>query len=147
MDTEFYNEQPQGLSINLESRDFLQNTAKWGKFLAIIGFVGVGIMVLFGVIALTMGASLGGGAISGTFLSLFYLLFAALYLLPVLYLYRFSSNMQTGLMTGDEETIAASFKNLKSLFKFMGVLTIVFLGFYALALLAMFFGVAIGSSI
>lgn len=32
MDTEFYNEQPQGLSINLESRDFLQNTASGAGF-------------------------------------------------------------------------------------------------------------------
>ena len=147
MDTDFYNEQPQGLSINLESRDFLRNTARWGKFLAIVGFVGVGLMVLFGIMALFMGTSLGGGAISGAFLSLFYLLFGVLYLLPVLYLHRFSSSMQDGLATGDEEIIAASFKNLKSLFKFMGVFTIIFLGFYALVLFAMFFGVAIGSSI
>ena len=147
MEAELYNEQPNNLNINLDSRSFLQNTAKWGKFLAIIGFVGVGLMVLFGIMSLIMGTSLGGGIINGAIVSLFYLLFGALYLLPVLYLYRFSSNMQAGLATGDEETIAASFKNLKSLFKFMGVLTIFFLGFYALALLAVFFGTAIGSSI
>lgn len=103
-------------------------------------------MVLFGIMALFMGTSLGGGAISGALLSLFYLLFGALYLLPVLYLHRFSSSMQAGLAASDEEIIAASFKNLKSLFKFMGVFTIIFLGFYALVLFAMFFGVAIGSS-
>ena len=145
MEAELYYEQPSNLTINLDSRNFLSNTARWGKFLAIVGFVFVGLMVLLGLAAMSMGSSIGVGLVSGALVSVFYLLFGLLYLLPVLYLYKFSSKMRIGLDSMDEGVIADSFRNLKSLFKFMGVLTIIMLGFYALAMLAVMSGAFIGA--
>ncbi|NEM96531.1 DUF5362 family protein [Pontibacter burrus] len=140
---------PQGLNLNLASEDFLKNTAKWGKFLAIVGFVGVGFMVLVGVFAgATFGTAMsqfGGGAAGGAFFTFFYLLFAALYFFPVLYLYRFSDKMQDGLRMQNEELVTESFRNLKSLFKFMGILTIVIIGFYGLAIIFMSIGAGLGA--
>ncbi|MHC2990649.1 hypothetical protein OB13_03275 [Pontibacter sp. HJ8] len=153
MEAEFYNEQPQGLNINLDSKTFLLNTAKWGKFLAIVGFVFVGLMVAGGLFASTVlgamgeGAGLGGSAMGSAFFGVFYLLFALLYFFPVLYLYKFSSKMKIALSANNEELVSESFKSLKSLFKFMGVLTIVMLVAYALALLAVAFGAALGTSL
>lgn len=35
--------------INQEIKDFLLETSKWGKFLAITGYVGVGLLMLMGL--------------------------------------------------------------------------------------------------
>lgn len=153
MDAELYNEQPYELNINLDSRSFLSNTARWGKFLSIMGFIFIGLMVVGGLFASTLmstvadDAGYGSGIMGGAFFGFFYLIFALLYFFPVLYLYKFSTKMERGLRARDEETVTESFRNLKSLFKFMGVLTIVMLSFYALMLLAVTIGIGTGLSI
>ncbi len=154
MEAELYADTPtpQGLNLNLVSEDFLRNTAKWGKFLAIVGFVMIGLIVLMAIFAGTFfsavmsGAGADGfGGAGGAFLSFLYLLFAALYFFPVLYLYKFSNKMQVALLHRNEDLVTESFKNLKSLFKFMGVLTLIMLGFYALGLLFAVIGAGLGS--
>lgn len=156
METDFYDNtpEPQALTITLPSTAYLREIAKWGKFLAIVGFVGVGLMV---IIALFAGTAIGSmslpeesggsaaGMIGGGFFMFFYLLFALLYFFPVLYLYRFSGKMQEALRLQNEELLVTSFANLKSLFKFMGVFTIIMLSFYVLAMLFVFLGMGIGS--
>ena len=143
---------PQGLNLNLASESFLRNTAKWGKFLAIVGLVFIGFVVLMAIFAGTFFSSMMSeaganefGSAGGAFFGFFYLLFAALYFFPVLYLYKFSVNMQDALRLQNDDLATESFKNLKSLFKFMGIMTIIVLGFYALALIFMTIGVGIGS--
>jgi hypothetical protein len=154
MEAELYNEQPRGLTINLDSRYFLKNTAKWGRFLAIIGFVFFGIMVLGGLMGIIMAlkdnpittAALGNSLMSGGVFSAFYILMALLYFLPLLYLHRFSAKMLAGLERNDETTVTHAFKNLKSLFKILGILTIVMLAFYAIMMIAVSTGIYFGSS-
>jgi hypothetical protein len=43
--------------------------------------------------------------------------------------------MKQGLQTNDQQTVTSGFGNLKSLFKFMGIFTIVILSMYAVALI------------
>ncbi|RDV12550.1 hypothetical protein DXT99_22555 [Pontibacter diazotrophicus] len=154
MDTFYENNMPLGLRITPPSAEFLRTAARWGKFLAIIGFVMIGFMVLM---ALGIGAFMSGmmqgmnnttgvmSALGSSFFSIFYLLFALLYFFPVLYLYRFSSKVQRALDLQSETEIDEAFKNLKSLLKFMGVLTIIVLAFYVLSILVVFLGIGIGS--
>lgn len=140
---------PQPFSITPSSAGYLSEVAKWGKFLAIIGFVMIGIMVLAGMFA---GAVMSMflpqeavGVAGGGFFTFFYLMGALLYFFPVLYLHRFSGKMQEALRLQDEELLTSSFANLKSLFKFLGILTIIMLAFYGLGLLFMFLGMGIGA--
>ncbi|WP_347157498.1 hypothetical protein [Pontibacter chitinilyticus] len=142
MEEDFYEEMPEGFIISPHTAGFLRKAAKWGKFLAIVGFVIVGLMVLFALFGGTfMGSALasvlhnGMSGFMGTFFTVFYLLMALLYFFPVLYLYRFSANMLEGLRLQNQELVDASFKNLKSLFKFLGLLTAIVLGIYAVLLL------------
>lgn len=140
---------PDGLRVNNFAIDFLRETAKWAGFLAIIGFIGIGLMV---IIALFFGAamaslsSLGsggmGGAIGGGFFTVIYLIMAALYFFPVYYLYKFSSNMKRALQLKDEDTLTKSFEYLKSHYKFIGILTIILLSFYLLLFLIGLLGAA-----
>ncbi|WP_266203461.1 DUF5362 family protein [Pontibacter kalidii] len=150
MNTELYGNTPARLNITPHSAGYLKEVAKWGRFLAIVGFVAIGLVVAGGLFA---GAAMStmflpqesAGTAAGSFFTFFYLLFALLYFFPVLYLYRFSGGMQEALRLQNEDMLTVSFSNLKSLFKFVGVLTIIVLAFYALGLLFMFLGVGIGA--
>ena len=130
------------LAIDLDSRSYLSETTKWGKFLAIIGFIMCGLIVLIGLFFGTVFSTLGnlggqmnnmGGAFA-TVMAIVYTLLAVLYFFPCLFLYRFSNQMQAALNRNDGANLTTAFRNLKSLFKFTGIMMIVVLAFYAMAL-------------
>ena len=70
----------------------------------------------------------------GTIMAVFYILFALVYFFPCLYLFRFGSQMQLALRNNDQQMLTSSFKYLKSWFRFVGILTIVVLSCWVLAL-------------
>ncbi|WP_418263004.1 DUF5362 family protein [Flavobacterium faecale] len=124
--------------LSAEAEGFLRETAKWGYFLSILGFVFLGLML---VLALFIGTvfsklnSFGGGMSpmmgSGTgMFSVVYLLIALLYFFPIYYLFQFSSKVKNAFKFNDNEQLNASFEYLKSHYKFMGVLALVIISFY-----------------
>ncbi|MEM9547686.1 MAG: DUF5362 family protein [Bacteroidota bacterium] len=135
------------LTIDPASRAFLKETSKWAKFLAIVGFVFTAIIVIgglaFGSIMSSFSSELDSGmpAFGGGMISVMYILIALLYFMPILYLYRFATKMQIALARDDQFELTSAFENLKSTFKFIGILTLIMLGFYALTFLgALVFG-------
>nr|WP_321452021.1 hypothetical protein [uncultured Carboxylicivirga sp.] len=122
-----------------EIKSYLLEASKWAKFLAIMGFIGVGFMALAGVIA-TIGLTIAGGASMGLsglpvgLIGVFYLVIALIYYFPVSYLYKFATKTKQAIIGENSFTLTAGFSNLKSLFKFMGVFTIVILSLYILIL-------------
>jgi len=140
------------LQVDQQSIGYLSETARWAKFLSIVGFVMCGIIIIiglfFGTIMSTFSrfgnnseafsSSMGS---SGVIISVVYIGMALLCFFPYLYLFNFSSKMQTALRNNDQINLNASLGNLKSCFKFVGILTIVVLSFYLLAIIG-FVGVA-----
>ena len=124
-----------GMVITHESREYLRESAKWGKFLAIVGFVFVGIIALLALFAGSMlGGAMGremGFAGGGIFITILYLGLAAVYFFPCLYLFNFSNKAKLALLTNSNAGMTEALKNLKSMFKFMGIFTIVILSLYA----------------
>ena len=55
-----------------------------------------------------------------------------LYYFPISYLYQFSENTKKAIENNDNNTIRDAFEFLKSHYKFMGILTIILLSFYAI---------------
>lgn len=140
------------LQIDPISQEHLSTAAKWARFLAIVGFVMIGLIILIGIFAGSMIASLssdvGGGAagnVSSGFVIILYIAIAAIYFFPCLYLYRFATRMQAGIASLDQNQVNESFANLKSCFKFMGILTLAMLALYALLLIAGLAGAALSS--
>jgi len=137
------------LQIDHQSSAYLNETAKWTKFLSIVGFVFCGIILL---VAIFMGSLIGsafsrygatGASGFGGIFSFVYIVIALLYFFPCLYLFNFSNKMKTALRNNDQEQLNTSFKNLKSCFKFLGIFTIIILGFYLLVLIiGLFAGIA-----
>jgi uncharacterized membrane protein len=127
------------LSINDEIKLYLKETAKWAKFLAIIGYIGIGFLVLFSLFMLFGMTALAGmfEALPLSLMGIIYLLMALLYYFPVNYLNKFANKAKRALADNDQDEINLAFKNLKSMFKFMGILTIVVLCLYALIIVVM----------
>lgn len=127
------------LIINSEIKGYLLETSKWGKFLAIFGYVGMGLLLLLGVV-FTVGFSIfnsfSGVGFPMKIMGFVYILIAVSYYFPLTYLYRFSVQLKQGLNSINQQTVTSGFENLKSLFKFMGILTIVVLSIYALIIIA-----------
>lgn len=128
--------------IPLEAKNLLNESARWGKILAIVGFVSIGLLV---IVALFMGAYLGSmpedltGLGSGgvAMISVIYIVFAIIYFFPALYLYRFSSHTLSGVKNNSDELIIDGLRNLKSMMKYVGILTLIIIGLYVIGILLM----------
>jgi hypothetical protein len=126
------------LQIDHETTSYLSEIAKWARFLSIVGFVMCGLFIVFALFAGTMATlnPLGGTMGAGGFMQIILLLaMIALYFFPCLYLFNFAKKMQLALRNNDQINLNDSFRNLKSNFKYVGILTIVILSFYAIGLL------------
>ncbi len=129
------------LQVSPIAQTYLSESAKWGKFLAIMGFILCGIMIVIAFIIPSfmvkvppyngMSESFGSGMRVG--MTVMYLLFAVLFFFPCLYLYKFSVKMQSAAKVVSQENFEESLMNLKSMFKFYGIFTIIILSVYALA--------------
>lgn len=137
------------LQVDQIAASYLKEAARWAKFLAILGFIFCGFFVLFALFAgsfmaaafSTMGAG-RSGLMSGAGFSIIYIAFALLYFFPCLYLFNFASKMQTALRSNDQEVLNASFKNLKSSYRFVGILMIICLGLWSLGIIFAIIGFA-----
>jgi len=147
-----------GLGIDPTSKTHLSEAARWAKFLAIVGMAMCVIMVIFGIIASTvvsnatkeMESSFGyqrsmDTGVLGMTMMVTYILIAILYFFPCLFTLRFANHMQNALNANDQDSLNESFKNLKVTFRYMGILTIIFLALFLLAFLVGGFGAMIGS--
>jgi len=125
------------LKITESSKSFLLESARWAKFLSIVGFVGIGLMTVGAFFMIATGASLGGGrnAAPVAIVGVAYILAAALYFFPTYYLYNFATKMKKAILNISQEDADKGLENLKSMFKFVGILTIVILSFYILSFL------------
>jgi hypothetical protein len=124
------------LHIDPQSQGYLSETAKWAKFLAILGFIMLGLFVILmlvgGAAAFTTFNDMGMGYSSGFGATqiVIALIILALAVIPYVYLYRFAVKMQVALRNNDQANLTASFANLKSCYKYVGIFTIVILSLY-----------------
>jgi len=121
------------LSVDENTSQHLSEIAKWGKFLGIIGFIGLGlILVAWLVVVSLMSWRLGGS--STFFLSFIYVIFVGLYVYPVLTLYKFGKGMKSAILNNDQILMNNALRNLKNCFQYLGILTIIILCIYGTAL-------------
>jgi len=121
--------------LELRTRKLFATAGKWGRVLAILGFIGCGLMLLGGVGIMAAGARIPGMGSGTPIFLLMYILFAILYFLPTLYLYRFSvAAIDTG-RTGSPEDLSNAALYIKKLFKFTGIMVLVIIGLYILLII------------
>lgn len=125
------------LQLTAAAQGFLRETAKWARFLSIIGFIFVALYIILALMMFAVGGAMGSaegmggmgmmGAMGGATLGIIYLLGAILYFFPILYLYRFASKALMAFESNSTEHLTSSLENLKSHYKFMGILMIIVL--------------------
>ncbi len=127
------------LRLNESSKRFLRETAKWAFILSIIGFVVIGLFLLIAIFFIVMYAALNSNVnpfraqgMSVELVSITYFVLALLYFFPVMYLYRFSRRMKSALQDKNTEDLTAAFSNLKSHYKFIGIMVLSIIGIYIL---------------
>jgi hypothetical protein len=116
---------------------YLQESAKWSKFMAIIGFVGIGLMVLVSLFmaigfSVMKSSNIPGLPFSMSVFSILYVLFAAIYFFPVYYLYQYANKTSAALHSKNKQLLADGLENLKSHHKFLGIFTLIIISIYGL---------------
>jgi hypothetical protein len=110
--------------------DALRKTRPWVRFLSVLGFLFVGLMILAAVLVVGFGVyhmkdDAGEGWIA-VVLGVLYLGFAIIYLFPVRYLSRYASAITDALQGPSQtEAVERALRNQKSFWKFAGILTVV----------------------
>jgi hypothetical protein len=90
------------------------------------------------------GADVATSGLGNAFWSFFVILSALILFFPAYYLFNFSSKVRRAIQNDDQAILTESFKNLKSFFKFYGILIIICLSFYALLLIFAVVGLVVG---
>ncbi len=129
-----------------ESVNYLNQTRKWTMFLSVLGFVGVGFMILIGLVLMFMGPAMSQQIPSSVpfkigYLGIIYLILGAVYFIPIYYLFTFSNKMRNALYANDMDILTSAFKYLRNYYRFIGVLVIVLISLYILIMLAVVIGV------
>jgi hypothetical protein len=143
------------LSIDPVTKAHLSETARWARFLAIAGMISLGLMVVIGVaysiwISSTMrsmqyryGVQSSSGYTTGVAAgsALAFVIMAVVAFFPFLYMLRFANQMKLALYSNDQENLNTSFQNLKRYFRYVGIITIIGIGFWIIWLVV--FGIAV----
>lgn len=139
------------LAINEQIKVYLKEISNWTFFLSILGFIGVGFMVLAGIFVAALSGSIPEESnpysqfgISMSLIGMIYILLSLLYFFPILYLFNFSRKTKTAIESNRIEDFTAGFANLKSHYKFVGILAIVMIVLYLMALIGL---VVFGASV
>jgi hypothetical protein len=127
------------IEIEHKTLKLLDHSRKWSMFLAIVGFIFLGLVIVVGVIAGSFLSAFGSGktglGISEISVFIIFLIMAVIYFFPVLFLFRYSKHTARAVETLDKMALHKAFKNLKYFFTYLGVLIIMLLALYVAALI------------
>lgn len=135
------------MESNLESRkielekdtlNYLNTTRKWSMFLAILGFIILGLLLIIGLFTGTFLSIFNSGdtgtGVPGALIIALILLIGIIYFFPVYFLFQFSKHTANAVHSLDKKEIKKAFKNLRSCFVYIGVMVIIILVLYVIAL-------------
>lgn len=142
-------EQPK-IVVTDVTRNTLLEMSRWTKFLSILGFVFISLMLLGGAfVALainSISSSLSPVLVSLGAVGLFmvYVLIVAIDFYPIYALLKYSANIKAALQNNDQERFDRALKYLRNMFIYIGVLFIVLIGLYAISFIFKIVLVAVG---
>jgi hypothetical protein len=122
------------IEFDHESLKYLETIRKWAMFLAIIGFIFLGLVVVIGLITgiflsvfntETLNSGIAGPLVLVSLLSM-----VVVYFLSIFFLFRFSKITARAVHTFDKQELHMAIKNLKLYFVYQGLLIIIGLSLY-----------------
>jgi hypothetical protein len=141
-------------SLSITDMEELQGTAKWARIVAIIGFVMLGLMLVFGLAfgsffgkIMAMQSAMSGAqmpfdpSLFGIFYAVLFLVMVMIYFFPTLFLYQYATRTLRSLKNGfDATTFSSGLRAHRSFYSYIGVLMIIVTVLYALMFI--FLGIA-----
>jgi hypothetical protein len=145
-----FGEEPK-IIIDEAGKSYMLETARWAKFLAIMGIIvmafaalGVfGLMAAGSAISAELGQKYSGGSIV---LSALYFILIAIFFYPMYTLLKFANLVKVAVTHFNQQQFDEAFRYLKNTFKFWGIYTLVLLFIYGI-ILVFTLTVAVTSSI
>ena len=127
------------IEMGREILDHLNSTRKWTMFLSVLGFIFLGLLIVTGLATSlflttfkTTEANLG---VPESMMILIFIIVGAIYFFPVFFLFRFSRNTRDAIQNLDQQKLKKGFRNLRLYFTYIGIMVIVVLTIYVVALL------------
>ncbi len=120
----------------------LQTISSWLKFFGILGFVGVGLMVLTAIVFLFFKVIL-----TSTFdesklflfpldiIGLIYLIISIIYFFPTYFIFRSGLDLANAIKTINQDRLEKGINFLKKHFVYMGIIVIIFVSIYILVVI------------
>ncbi|MGA3282491.1 MAG: DUF5362 family protein [Smithella sp.] len=105
----------------------MRSTKMWTRFLSIMGFIASGFVILIGIFVSLAGNLLPqaqGGKLPPV-LGLIYIFFSIFYIIPSVYLFKYSSALGRYLDNKMESELASALSYQKSFWKFMGLVCLI----------------------
>ena len=146
--------EPKGLILLQDAQYALHQSGKWANFLAIMGFIGSGLVLLCGLFfGVMMSAISTFAGPRGRFptgfagiISVFYIAGAIICFIISRHLYRYAGSIKNGIEFQSAEQVSNAFQNLHSFFKWKGIILIVVLALYILMIIGFIITAAAGVS-
>jgi hypothetical protein len=128
------------LIVTEDMRSYFYDMAKWANFLAIVGFVVSGFMIIsaftVGAAMQTnpeLGAMLGQiGALGTVGITIIFLLYGFAIFYPSWLMLKYATKAKQGILYNEQNNLNEALSKLKSLFKYWGILTIIIMALYAM---------------
>jgi hypothetical protein len=126
----------ESLIMTKDTLGSLDRIIYWAKFLSILGFIGVAFMLIGALSIALVGNSIMGSEVAG--ISVVYLVFAAIYFMPMYYLFKFATHARQGLTHKSQYETDQGLIYLAAHYKFIGIMAIVLLSLYVLIFIGVF---------
>jgi hypothetical protein len=133
---------PSGEGVTQRSLEMLQATKPWVRLFSVLLFIGASMGILFGLGLMFAGAMVFGRAAAwlGMVAGIIVIAFSMLYFMPALFLGRYASRIGDAVGTRRSHDLEAALEAQKSFWKFIGIVTTVYLclnvGMFLLAFLS-----------
>lgn len=129
-------------TVTAKTIEMLRQTGPWVRFLSILGFVLAALMlvggVFGGIIGLATGEPFG-------LITLIYIPFALIYLVPSVYLNRYAGRIKDFEASPQLDRLDSALEAQKSFWRFVGILMVVLLVAYALILVGVLVAAILGA--
>ncbi len=132
------------LQVSDEIKTEVAEVSKWANIYTIVAFIGLGISIISGFLAMGVASRFGNGAMAGSNLVVI-IISAAISLLLNITLYNAAKNLKAGIDANDQGFFNLGTAKLKSYFKIFGILLIIGIGFFVLVFLFALLAGAAGS--
>jgi hypothetical protein len=117
----------------------LQKTAPWINFISIVGFILSGFMIIAAIFILV--ASIAGrNAGMGIGMFIVYLILAIVMIYPNIYLNNYARYLKEFTFYNNPDSLESAFLMQRKFWKYMGVLTIIYIAFILIAIIGGVFG-------